>query len=128
MNRWGRRWMVEWEEVIDPLVRCWCPMAVKDYCSKFYRINYDNLPIPMTSVDVIPRTLNVKVALRNFGLLAILYRRRADCVLTSSVFRWPRYPHPYWAPCYCLCNGEMGQILAPWWLTIFRLNSLTKLL
>jgi len=40
----------------------------------------------MTSVDVIPRMPNVKVALRNFGLLAILYRRRADCVLTFSMF------------------------------------------
>jgi len=40
----------------------------------------------MTSVDVITRMLKVKVALRNFGLLAILYRRRADCVHTSSVF------------------------------------------
>jgi len=40
----------------------------------------------MTSVDVIPRMLNVKVALRNFGLLAILYRHRADYVFTSSVF------------------------------------------
>jgi len=49
----------------------------------------------MTSVDVIPRMLNVKVVLQNFGLLAILYRRRADGVLTPSVFCWPRYPHPY---------------------------------
>ena len=82
----------------------------------------------MTSVDVIPRMLNVKVALRNFGLIAFLYRRRADCVLTPSVFCWPRYPHPYWAPCYCFCNREMGQILAPWWLTIFKIKQFNKIL
>jgi len=40
----------------------------------------------MTSVDVIPKMLKVKVVLRNFGLLATLYRRRADCVLASSMF------------------------------------------
>jgi len=39
---------------------------------------------------------NVKVVYRIFGPLAILYRRRADCVLTSSLFHRPRYHHPYW--------------------------------
>jgi len=60
--------------------------VVKKLTNNEHLIDYDNLPIPMTSVDVITRMLKVKVALRNFGLLAILYRRRADCVHTSSVF------------------------------------------
>jgi len=57
---------------------------------------YPNLPIPMTSVDFIPMMPNVKVVYRIFGPLAIVYRRRAGCVLTSSLFHRPRYHHPYW--------------------------------
>jgi len=56
-------------------------VAVKDYFSKFYLIDYDNLPIPMTSMDVIPRMPNVKVALRIFGLLAL-----APCKTVVSPF------------------------------------------
>jgi len=56
----------------------------------------------MISVDIIPMMLNVKVAYRIFGPLAILCWRRADCAHTSSMFCWPRYLHPHWAPCYCL--------------------------
>ena len=53
-----------------------------------------NLPIPMTSVDIIPMMPNVKVAYRIFGLFTILCWRRADCVLTSSLFCRPLHPHP----------------------------------
>jgi len=73
----------------------------------------------MISGDIIPMMPKVKVAIRMFGPLEISYRRHADCVLTS-LFRRPRYPHPYWAPRYCSCNREMGQILAPRWPTTFK--------
>jgi len=56
---------------------------------------YLNSPILMISVDFIPIIPNEKVVYRIFGPLTILYRARANCALTSSLFHRPRYPHPH---------------------------------
>jgi len=60
--------------IITTLMSCGCKRLL--FCF--------NLPIPMIPTDVIPIIPNEKVIYRIFGLLAIMYRARADCVLNSS--------------------------------------------